>query len=81
MTDRRGRLTSLVPDALGMGWVIVAAIAVLLPALVHGTSLGPFDQLARYGLSARPGTVVHYTGPGDQIEMLIPWTTLAWTAW
>ena len=23
--------------------------------------------------------VVHYTGPGDQIEMLIPWTTLAWT--
>jgi len=58
---------------------VVAAIAVLLPALVHGLSLGPFDQLSRYGLSTRPGTVVHYTGPGDQIEMLIPWTTLAWT--
>ena len=49
------------------------------PALVHGASLGPFDQLSRYGLSANPRTVVHYTGPGDQIEMLIPWTTLAWT--
>ncbi len=62
-----------------MAWVIVAGIAVLVPALVHGTSLGPYDQLAKYGLSSRPGTVVHYTGPGDQIEMLIPWTTLAWT--
>lgn len=62
-----------------MGWVVVAAIAVLIPALVHGASLGPFDQLSRYGLSTRPGTVVHYTGPGDQIEMIIPWTTLAWT--
>ncbi len=50
-----------------------------MPALVHGASLGPYDQLAKYGLSSRPGTVVHYTGPGDQIEMLIPWTTLAWT--
>ena len=67
------------PDALGLAWVGAAAIAVLVPALVHGASLGPFDQLSRYGLSANPRTVVHYTGPGDQIEMLIPWTTLAWT--
>jgi hypothetical protein len=58
---------------------MVAAIAVLIPALVHGASLGPIDQLSRYGLSSRPGTVVHYTGPGDQIEMMIPWTTLAWS--
>jgi hypothetical protein len=79
VSARRPRLASLLPDALGLGWVVVAAIAVLVPALVHGLSLGPFDQLSRYGLSTRPGTVVHYTGPGDQIEMLIPWTTLAWT--
>ncbi len=58
---------------------MAAAMAVLVPALVHGTSLGPFDQLSLYGLSSRAGTVVHYTGPGDQIEMMIPWTTLAWT--
>jgi hypothetical protein len=58
---------------------MAAAVAVVVPALAHGASLGPFDQLSRYGLSSRPGVVVHYTGPGDQIEMLIPWTTLAWT--
>ncbi len=78
MTSRL-RLARLLPDTLGVAWVLAAAIAVLVPALVHGSSLGPFDQLSRYGLSTRPGTVVHYTGPGDQIEMMIPWTTLAWT--
>ena len=67
------------PDVLGLAWVAAAAVAVLVPALVHGLALGPYDQLARYGLSARPGVVVHYTGPGDQIEMMIPWTVLSWT--
>ena len=62
-----------------MAWVLAAAVAVVVPALVHGASLGPFDQLSRYGLSRQPGVVVHYTGPGDQIEQMIPWTTLAWT--
>jgi hypothetical protein len=79
VSSRRIRLASLLPDILGVAWVMAAAMAVLIPALVHGSSLGTFDQLSRYGLSARPGTVVHYTGPGDQIEMMIPWTTLAWT--
>ena len=68
-----------VPDAVGVGWVLVAAIGVLAPALAHGASLGPFDVLSRYGLSAQPGVRVHYTGPADQIDALIPWTTLAWT--
>jgi hypothetical protein len=67
------------PDIIGVVWVVCAGVAVLVPALAHGASLGPFDQLSRYGLSQRPGTVVHYRGPGDQIEMLIPWTSLAWT--
>ena len=66
------------PDIIGVAWVVCAGVAVLVPALAHGASLGPFDQLSRYGLSQRPGTVVHYRGPGDQIEMLIPWTSLAW---
>ena len=79
VTFRRLRFARLPPDSLGVAWVMAAAIAVLIPALVHGSSLGPFDQLSRYGLSTRPGTVVHYTGPGDQIEMMIPWTSLAWT--
>jgi len=75
----RARLAPRLPDTLGVAWVLAAAVAVLVPALAHGASLGPLDQLSRYGLSSRPGVVVHYTGPGDQIEMLIPWTTLAWT--
>jgi Bacterial membrane protein YfhO len=69
----------LAPDALGVAWVVVAAFAILFPALAHGASLGPFDQLSRYGLTTQRGVVVHYTGPGDQIEQMIPWTFLAWT--
>jgi len=66
-------------DVVGVAWVLLAAGAVLTPALVHGASLGPFDLLSRYGLTSQPGVRVHYTGPGDQIDALIPWTTLAWT--
>lgn len=79
MTARRLRAELVLRDALGVGWVVAAAVAVLVPALSHGSSLGPFDQLSRYGLSSRPGVLVHYTGPGDQIEQMIPWTNLAWT--
>ncbi len=51
----------------------------LAPALAHGAFLGPYDVLSRFGLSSQPGVVVHYTGPSDQIQQMIPWTTLAWT--
>jgi hypothetical protein len=79
MNLRRTRLAVHLPDVLGMAWVLGSAVAVLVPALVHGSSLGPFDVLSRHGLSARPGVVVHYTGPDDQIAQMIPWTTLVWT--
>ncbi len=42
-------------DVVGVAWVLLAAGAVLTPALVHGASLGPFDQLSRYGLTSQPG--------------------------
>ncbi|MGA2522369.1 MAG: hypothetical protein ABSG81_16300, partial [Acidimicrobiales bacterium] len=73
------RLAAWLPDVLGLLWVAAAVVAVLVPALAHGSSLGNFDLLSRYGLSRQPGVTVHYTGPGDQIEQMIPWTTLAWT--
>jgi hypothetical protein len=60
-------------------WVLGAAAAVLAPALAHGAYLGPYDVLSRYGLSAQPGVLVHYSGPSDQIQQMIPWTALAWT--
>lgn len=48
----------------------------LAPALAHGWSLGDIDALSRYGLSAQAGGSVHYTGPTDQVQQMIPWMTL-----
>jgi len=79
MTPGRAPRRAWTADVVGVAWVLLAAGAVLTPALVHGASLGPFDLLSRYGLTSQPGVRVHYTGPGDQIDALIPWTTLAWT--
>jgi len=70
---------SWVGDLLGLLWVAAAAGAVLVPALRHGTSLGPFDWLSGYGLSAQRGVVIHNRQAFDQVTEMIPWTSLAWT--
>ncbi len=67
------------PDVLGVLWVLGAAFAVLLPPLVHGSSLGPFDILAQYSLSKQPAVTVHNWRLIDQITAIIPVTTQAWT--
>jgi hypothetical protein len=67
------------PDALGLLFVVAAAVAVLLPALLHGGSLGPFDLLSRYGVSKQSGVTVHNAQTTDLIAQMIPWTSLAWT--
>ena len=71
------------PDLLGIAWVVVAAIVVMVPALAHGWSLGPFDQLDRLGLSQHfgsgPAPAPHSPQTSDLIREIIPWTTLAWT--
>jgi hypothetical protein len=64
---------------LGIGWVLVAAILVMLPALRHGVSLGEYDWLSNYGILQQHGVQVHDAFAGDQINEMIPWTTLAWT--
>jgi hypothetical protein len=51
----------------------------MTPALAHSTTLGPYDFLSQFGLAHRNGVVVHNLQTGDQITMMIPWTTLAWT--
>lgn len=73
------RLRSWVPNVLGVAWVLAAAFAVLLPALVHGASLGPYDVLSQYSLSKQSGVTVHNWRLIDQGTAIIPWTTLAWT--
>lgn len=67
------------PDVLGVLWVVAAACVALVPALVHGSYIGSFDLLSRYGLTARPGVIIHNAAVGDQINEVIPWITLAWT--
>ena len=66
-----------------MNRVVVAAIVVMVPALAHGWSLGPFDQLNRLGLSQHFGLrhahppAPHNSQTSDLIREIIPWTTLA----
>ena len=73
-----GRTVRWLPGACGIAWIVIAAVALLTPALAHGTSLGPYDWLARYGLAKQPSVVIHDIH-GDQILQMIPWTQLAWT--
>ncbi|HMK63010.1 MAG TPA: YfhO family protein [Acidimicrobiales bacterium] len=61
-----------------MGWTVLAAFAVLAPALRPGVSLGPFDLLSWFGLTAHHGVQVHNPLQSDQIQQFLPWINLAW---
>jgi hypothetical protein len=63
---------------IGLGWIVVAAAAVLAPELAHGASFGPFDLLSHYGLLQKPGVTVHNPQAQDQVDAILPWFTLAW---
>ncbi len=59
---------------------MAAAIAVLTPALVHGSALGPYKLSLNHGLTHQSRTLIHtITDTSDQISQLIPWTALGWT--
>jgi hypothetical protein len=64
---------------LGLAGVVVAGVLVLVPALVHGTFLGPYDILQNTGLNKVPNLKVHNSTLLDQISLFIPWTNLVWT--
>jgi|GEM_PF-579889 len=76
-------------DMLGVSWVVVAGIAVLVPALAHGIHLGPFDLMSQLGLSkidhlSQAGqSKIHAAAANvyfhDQVTAIMPWTTLAST--
>src|ERR1700722_1819391 len=51
----------------------------MAPALSHGWSLGPFDQVAKFGLAQHALPPVHNAQMGDLIREVIPWTSLSWT--
>lgn len=66
-------------NVVGLAWVVLAGVVALLPALVHGHALGPYDYLTKFGVTAQPGVVPHNTAASDQITQMIPWNTLDWT--
>ena len=66
-------------DALGLAVVVLAGVSVLIPALAHGTSLGPYDILQATGLNKVSNNKVHNSSTLDQISLFIPWTNLVWT--
>ncbi len=51
----------------------------MAPALFHGWSLGPFDQLSQLGLTQQAQATPHNSQVFDLIREIIPWTTLSWT--
>ena len=64
---------------LGIAWLVAAGIALLVPALLHGTHIGSYDLLSRHGLSIDPRVVPHNYLNNDQIDEMIPWSDLVWT--
>jgi len=69
--------TRLLPDALGVGWILVVSVALLLPALVRGPFLGPQVLMSAWGLTAVPGSTVHFV-THDPIAQFMPWTVQNW---
>ena len=67
-----------VADVGGLGWTVLAALAVMAPLLRPGVSLGSFDLLTRIGLTQQPGVTVHSQFPADQVLYFLPLTNAAW---
>lgn len=70
--SRSGRRLAL--DLLGIGWLVLAAVALLVPALRHGAFLGPY-AVARYGLLGHSSAAVPNS---DLVTEMVPWASLVW---
>jgi Bacterial membrane protein YfhO len=66
-------------DLLGVAWLLAAAVAVMLPSLLRGTSLGPYSLLIHDGLLQQHRGGGRDAFAADQITQMIPWSSLAWT--
>lgn len=76
----RGRRShSVWPLVLTVLALIVVAILSLLPTLVHGTVLAPFDFLSLFGLGHQSGVIPFNTVDSDLVQQDVPWLALAWT--
>ena len=61
--------------------MVGAGFATLLPTLVHGASLGPVQELSKYGVLQHPVPAVNgqFQFGLDPALLAIPWKALAWT--
>src|SRR5580698_6705014 len=66
-------------EIIGILWVVGAACVALVPTLIHGPYIGPFDFLSQHGLTTRAGVIVHNAANGDLEDEVVPWAQLAWT--
>jgi hypothetical protein len=68
-------------EVAGIGWVVAAGLAVLVPALSQGASLGPYQQLVAFDTfrNARLSTHGNLLQTQDLLLLTIPWHALAWT--
>jgi hypothetical protein len=66
---------------LGVLWVVAAGVVMLLPALIHGASLGPYGQLPRDGVFEHLRTAGYgqYLQSQDLLLLSFPWHALDWT--
>jgi hypothetical protein len=65
-------------DVIGVGCVLAAGIAVMVPALIHGSSFGPFSVLTHDGLLRQHRTGKSNPFGGDLVTQMLPWASLAW---
>ena len=68
-------------DALGLIWVVAAGIATVFPALSHGASLGPYQELSKFGVLQHPTALPkgQFLFGQDPLVLSIAWKALSWT--
>lgn len=75
------RLSPRAKPALAGAWLVLIALALLAPALVHGPYLGPYALLANNGLlrgSVHGMAIQIDRASSDVINEMIPWTIQVW---
>jgi len=74
------RLRRSLPDVIGVIWVLGASISLIIPALVHGVHLGPYNVLysPNHGLATVGHKPVRLWTNTDIIDQMVPWSALDW---
>lgn len=77
---RGNTLRRALPDILGIVWVLGVSISLILPALLHGVHLGPYNVLYSpdHGLATVGRRPAHLWTNTDIVDQMIPWSTLDW---